>query len=414
MARIGKRSTSAGSWPATVAAALALGFASNPRMALGGAAPENAQRGEELFEPQTPATRPARAPVAGETSQTLPGDPVAVRALAAEMGRGFRPLSTAHFTVVTDVDAVTLARFIEVVEPTYAEVAAFVARLNLRRHPVRTKLIVVLFDRWEDYARAAKSAGMATDASIAGYYDQRSNRSVMFNFANADLLRAKRREAADARRRLALLEAGEPAGAGRPTAPSDDREPSAAALRELRARIEEMEARIEELERTIVETVVRHEIAHQVLANMGVQGPASRERRWLHEGLAMQFETPGRLNIHRLADCRAALQVGRSPALRQLVGDPTTIGPGAEGAAAAYARAWALVRYLAEHEPKALAEYAAAAGGGPQGGWTSAGLIAEFEAAFGPLDDAFEGRWKQYVRGMGGETGSTRPAERVR
>src|SRR5262249_54608381 len=121
-------------------------------------------------------------------------------------------------------------------------------------------------------------------------------------------------------------------------------------------RIREIEIGIARYVDLITATVVRHEIAHQVLTNLGIQGQDD-SRRWLCGGLAMQFKTTDPPNRYRLADFFAESAGEKSFGIASLISDPKLIGPGARNAQQAYAAAWALAFYLIEEDPYGFKAY---------------------------------------------------------
>jgi len=250
-------------------------------------------------------------------------------------------------------------------------------------------MTVVFFGRWKHYERRAKEAGFHVSPAMPGFFSNRDNQCLIFNFANAGLLQAKRREVIVASMQLSAEEARATPGDKAARRKFDER----------RRRIREMESLIREHERLITETVVRHEIAHQVLFNLGLQPATTSHLRWLREGLAMQFETREAVNRHRITDFLATASGDHGLGLRVLVGDPKHIGPGAEDLPARYAKAWALVAHLIERQPKQFSAYLE-----KQGRMTSipsnpATVVSRFEASFGKLDRGFESALTAWASG---------------
>ncbi len=338
-------------------------------------------------------SRPTTAP---DSEMLLPADDRADRALLAEFGEQFRHHHTAHFSIISSAPVERIAQLSTTAEETFEAVRRFAGRLRLPVRRPACKMTVIFFGRWEAYASYARAAGFHIDERAPTFFDERSNRCFLFDYDDSVLVRQKRREIAEARSRLENVA---------PPGPVDE-EGRERVRRSLR-HIEQIEVHIAELKGLVEMTFVRHEIAHQVLYNLGLQGRHHAGRRWLKEGLAMQFEGPEPVNRHRLADFRA-VDMGKGPIkLVELIADPKLMGPGAERLPEAYASAWALVYYLVQIHPEALAGYIKAEsprGGAPGSGRRSA--IADFEKAFGPLEAAFESRWRSCIAGLDSETGS--------
>lgn len=309
-------------------------------------------------------------PAVGSSDDRLSADEAAERALGRRLPARFRTQRAAHFTIMSDADQQRVEVLIGRIEHTYRRVRAFARGVGIPTTRPTSKMTVVLFDRWDDYRAFAGETGLVVSESVPGVYDYQGNRSLMFNFANATLIREKRAELERARRRIESRRSG----AG----------PSVGASG-LAKRVRDLEGQIDQYERLINATVVRHEIAHQVLRNLGFQPRTWRTRRWLVEGLAMQFEGDLAENPHRLADLKAAPAESWKTVLVDLVGDPRRIGPGSADASRMYAVAWALVRFLRETRPTGFSAYLAADRAGV-GRTTRDRELAAFERHFGRLE----------------------------
>jgi len=316
----------------------------------------------------------------------LPADQAGDTGLIKQLGDGFGDYHTPHFTIISDADPQQVARLSAAAEDTLENVVAFANSLRLALRPPTHKMTVVFFDQWEEYHRFAGQAGFAVDQSVPGFFDDRSNRCLMFNYANAKVIRQKREELL-----AALREQTQGRRAGSDVSAEELSE-------QMRRRVRRIEKQIEAHQRLISRTVVRHEIAHQVLLDFGLQPRGAAEPRWLREGLAMQFEERGGLNQHRLTDFLAAAGKDASLHLRRLVGDPKQLGPGARDLTARYARAWMLVYDLIHERPEKFGAYLRARLIDDTQGKPNGTAIREFEAFFGPLDHAFEKRLWAYAR----------------
>lgn len=284
----------------------------------------------------------------------LPSDTETARETLAQLGSRFAATYSLHFTVLSDADSGRTAAVNQLAEEIWSRVNVFAGRLRLATRPPTKKLLVICFDKWEDYERFLRPGGFVISPSVPGFFDQINNRCVMFNSAGGPLILDKRRE---------LANPIPDSSAGR--------------------KVDEAQREITAHERIINETVFRHELAHQVLFNVGVQTARMRDRRWLQEGLAMQFESAEALSPYRAADFLAIDAEDCLTLFRSVIADPKPLAPGAENSARAYAAAWAIVYYLIHHEPRVFAPYLSspAESAHPE--------LAVFQKRFGPIDAEF-------------------------
>lgn len=295
----------------------------------------------------------------------LPTDTAAARAMLAKLGPRFGAQYAPHFTILSDADSDRTASLGQLAEEIWQRVNIFAAHLRVTTQAPTKKLMVVYFDTWEGFESFLRPGGFVISPGVPGFFDQVSNRCVMFNSANGPLLRNKRRE-------LTTAPAIEPQA--RPIADVNK------ARRDLTAH-----------EQIINETVFRHELAHQVFFNIGVQTPSMRDRRWLQEGLAMQFESTKDISPYRGADFLAIDIKDCEPLFRSVLSDPKFLAPGAKDSARAYAAAWAIVYYLIHEQPKPLAVYLAM----PAGALDEE--LATFERSFGVVDEKFAADCRKLV-----------------
>lgn len=323
------------------------------------------------------AQHPSQAP------PEFSADEAAEGGMIAELGSAFRVRRTAHFSIVSDCSADSVAAMSDNAEAACSGVYTLLARLRIPTRSSACKLIVLFMDRWELFAAQADAVGLPADQTAPGFFDSRANRCVLFNFANADSMRRKRLELAAARLRLKAVDAA--------AMSTEEQEQG-------RRQIGQIEAALADQERLINQIVVRHEIAHQVLYSLGIPRPGGCAGGWLVEGLAMQFESDPcwGLSSHRLEDL---LSPGKgSFDLYALIAAPERweLAPGRQRQA--YALAGGLVSYLIERRPQAFARFVQAAHAGSSfDGGDGPTCVAEFEAAFGRLDAAFEVEFRGYV-----------------
>jgi hypothetical protein len=153
---------------------------------------------------------------------------------------------------------------------------------------------------------------------------------------------------------------------------------------------------------------ILHEAAHQAAFNTGVHGRFHATPRWLAEGLAMMFETPGvwqttansarrdRILPGRLADFRRYVAAGRpSDSLRTMLADDQFFARAPE---AAYAQAWAFSFYLCETRPREYASYLARTAARPDfERYSPDERLADFTAVFGNDWELLDAQFLRYI-----------------
>ena len=349
----------------------------------------------------------ASAASVGATPADLPLDEAAERALLAEAGEGSALQRTPHFLIGSNADADTTDRFVRRLEGTYRAVDEFLRQGDPARERPRRRAEVIFFRSCRDFQRYAARLGHDVSGS-SGFYNPADGRAVFFDAAGDPRLRETAEQIEQLEKKLGRSTPDEPA---RSSDASDEQRREQ--LRELRRRHDAWIERINQV-------VIQHEIAHQLFFSVGVHVRGAANPPWLMEGLACLFETPrpsggGKpvaTNAGRLRDLRKAIggdesgegldasafeaaahrqQVVR---LRQLVADSALFEPTAANLNTSYAEAWALVYYLQRQQRAGLDRYMAlVAKRQPGQSSTATEELATFEAAFGPLDEAFERKW---------------------
>lgn len=306
-------------------------------------------------------------------------------------GEGGRIHHTDHYAIGYNTEDPTLRAFVHRVEATYKAVTRFVQKVGVEVKPPKEKLQILFFEEYESYsAYRLLTTGSEGSESTPGFFSPTDNRSAFFNYANASHLKQLEREIAEARQEMQ--------GAAKFGARFDTR------------RLQALEGNLAREKERTNRTVVQHEVAHQVLFNLGLHAPVGERDpnpRWFVEGLAMMFETPpgqggaglGAVNQNRLADWLELEKSGQLIPLKQLVSDPSVIIPPARTAGAAYAQAWSLVHYLQRNKGKQLASYIdAIRKRTDKKTYTADEEIKAFEEAFGPLDAKFEEKYKSAIK----------------
>jgi hypothetical protein len=166
-------------------------------------------------------------------------------------------------------------------------------------------------------------------------------------------------------------------------------------------------------------------VAHQLFFNRGIHIFEAQNPGWLVEGIACLFETPptasgagvGSINQMRLRDFRTILgggdpsrrlsagdlstayASGKFLPLKELIGDANLFSRRNDlNIVHYYTQGWSLVAYLQRRHRDEFAEYLRVlATRTPGQKLTAKRELADFEAAFGEIDEKFEERWCTYI-----------------
>jgi len=339
-------------------------------------------------------------------------DAAAEKALLRLGGPGCRIRRTDHFVIAYDTADETLRALIWRLEVTYDSVLRFCKLNDLPARVPDTRLSVVFFERYEDYAVYAAKLGFSHHGS-AGFFNQQNNVAAFVNVAHLPELAPLDRNIADSRDRLEQLR---------------DRRAQGNALTEERHNLTRLTGLRDRLIERTNQMVVQHEVAHHVFFNIGVHVFGAQNPGWLVEGLACLFETPpsasgagaGTTNQFRLRDFRAVLgggqpaghitadalpqayDAGQFVHLSKLIGDDGLFTRRNDPSLPFYySQAWSLVYYLQQRHREEFAQYLRLLAGRSFGvKLSSQRELADFTRVFGPLDERFENLWVTYVLGL--------------
>jgi len=340
---------------------------------------------------------------------TLPVDTAADAELLAIAGEGFTIHRTDHFVIAHNTSPEILKAFVTRAERTFDGVLRFCRTGGIPVTEPGHRLQMLFFDTPEGFVRYGRSIGFDQEGA-SGVYSPSHNRSAFFNTLNTPQLAELTRYVEDMENRLAVR----PGGAELPAA---DRIAVQKHLQSVRSQRDRFVTRVNQL-------VVQHEMAHQVLYNIGVHTVGAQNPGWLLEGLACLFETPptrsgagfGAMNQMRLRDFRACLTLaddngprmenldracrsGRLLPLKDLIADADLFSQGDNPQIVyVYAETWSLVHYMQRRHREKLAEYVRqVALRRPGQKFTAEQEIAAFEAVFGPIDEPLERRWLTFT-----------------
>jgi hypothetical protein len=311
--------------------------------------------------------RPRERPADGVTAENAAG-------LTEHLGPEFDTHTTEHFLIVHAAEDADWARRTgRLLERAHAEFHGMLGRAGFRPRPLRNRLVWVYFenrDRFQNYASDADQLDMSWSE---GYYSARTNRVAVLPDGATDPEEHR----------------NEAYRAGNHTAPEDvEARPAAASAENGMA----WSGGTGEPEINVERT--RHEAAHQLAFNLGLQKRGVMYPIWVSEGLATSFEVDGappsfdglgRDNPARRRRLIEAANRGRLQPLDQFITLASTRTADAPGLRDLYAQSWGLFHFLFKHRRQDLEQYLAALAQ-LEPGWRNRGrMYREFVRAFGPI-----------------------------
>lgn len=277
--------------------------------------------------------------------------------LLAELPPGFQVHETAHYLILHNTSGDYVRWCGSLFERLYMAFTNYWSRKGFDLHEAEFPLVAIVFADRAPYLRHAQAELGEAAQNIIGYYSLQSNRMTMYDLTGLETLRAL-------------------TGKGDVTVAQILAMPQAAQN---------------------VATVV-HEATHQIAFNCGLHTRLSDCPLWFSEGIAVFFETPdvtsargwrtiGGVNRPRLDRFHDYLRTRPSDSLRTLVVSDARFRNVAQGLDA-YAEAWALTYFLLNQRREATIEYLKVLSAKSPMVWDDeATRLAEFETAFGPIDE---------------------------
>lgn len=298
-----------------------------------------------------------------------------------------------HFVLLTDADLVSADAVLETLEAAYQAVQRSCGSIGLRPAPLPNKLVSILFRSRDDFIAFNKRVKPDMREWAVGYYDQITDRLVMFDLVTQPdvqgLLRSVRRNLSQFERDV-VMSGVSPAQTG---APGNQ-------VAQARSQLDRDEQRVKADARNALASTIAHEAAHGLLFDTGVQRRAVPYPFWLSEGLATNFEPTfardrdfgfQRENPMRRPVFEEGLRTNQCVPLETLVlcdAAPAEDSRGEVGRL--YAQACFLTKWLARERPTELRRYIESL---QDGSWSDRdNRRARFEAIFGPID-SLERSW---------------------
>lgn len=348
---------------------------------------------------------PARLGNAQPASQPPPPIPL-------PNAEAFKTRPTDHFLIWYDTSYDVLRPLVNRLEGTYDAVVRVGRHHGFAMDDSPEPLRVILVERHDDFAVLARDVGI-DPGGAAGFYHPVNNLAVFGNVVNSPGLKALNKQIERLETRLKKARQSRRRGAS-----------ANARANELGRDLSRLLLQRDAIVARFNRLVLQHEAAHQIFFNVGVHGREADSPTWLVEGLAMQFEVPQssakkglhRVNQMRLGDLREFSGIGLGQKkvsddayasafgdhglvpLGELIGDDRVFGGSGEHVATVYAQAWALVYFLARTQKDAFSGYLAqVAGRLPRTLVEPQQELERFTEFFGPVDDAFQRGWLEYV-----------------
>ncbi len=356
---------------------------------------------ETLAPESDDASRPAASEPKSKTAKVdmsaIPADEAAEKKVRKELGEAFKLKRTQHYSIFYNTSDEDMKTFSLAIEQTYRSCVNYTIKLGFDAHPPKKKLLIYYFEEHKQYSDHSKKLGKGeAPQSTPGIYFPDLNRSMFYNFQNQDTFKKARKEAE-------------------------------AKIEELKSRLKQGSLTAEERRRInheiknarshanwsttvggdVSESIVQHEVSHQVLWNIGFHNPDSffANPRWLAEGTAMMFEPIstgtsanfGALNADRLKEFQALQQAHQVIPLRDFISTHNWFGPQTIGQA--YAEGWALVHYLNRVKRKQLKTYVETINQRPKDYETTPEQeIKDFEKVFGKVDRKWVDTWLAWMK----------------
>ncbi|MDR3232817.1 MAG: DUF1570 domain-containing protein [Planctomycetaceae bacterium] len=242
--------------------------------------------------------------------------------------KGYYILDKQHFLVVYTTSRAFANWYGRLLEKLYTGYVAYWKREGIDLEAAKYPLVAVVMSSQDSYLAYAENEGVKIPASVCAYYNQRTNRVVMYDMS------------------------------GREKSNEGDRR---------RAKAKDIEVFLQQPGSYFNVATVVHEAAHQVGFNSGMHTRLAPNPVWVCEGLATFHEVPDakdsigwslgpRLNPERLVILKEIFKdKDRHPFEAVVVNDGLFMNE--KTALTAYAAAWGLIYYLANKKTDELAEY---------------------------------------------------------
>lgn len=330
----------------------------------------------------------------------VPPDKKAEKKVRATLPESFKLKHTLHYSIFYDTNEEDVGIFEHAIERTYRSCVRYCVNLGIDVHQPDKKMITFFFnefDSYRDYSKTLEGAGEATPNQL-GFFLPSSNYTYFYNFRNTPSFKQAREQA---EQNLAQL--GEQM---RGTKDPSQRKSIEQNIKKARYTINATKS----FGGGVTEETLQHEVAHQVLWNIGFHNPKEfiANPRWFAEGMAQLFEPvtdskSGNMGVVNKTRCdvyHQLVQANRLFPLREFISTPRAFQR-ADAGTYAYTQAWALCHYMTRVKRKELKAYVELLNERPKGYKTTPEEeIEAFEKCFGKLDKKWERNWKNWMKNV--------------
>ncbi len=312
------------------------------------------------------------------------------------LGSAFKVMHTRHYSVLYDTSKESVDEFGTAIERTYRSCMKYTDKLGIKVRKPKRKLMIYYFEAHETYNGHSVALGLGErPQSNPGVYFPHLNFSMFFNFRNQASYKAMR-DKAEAEIEGIQEQLRRTKGA--------ERRGLQEKIKRARRRANWSNTRGGDQS----ESIVQHEVAHQVLWNIGFHNSKTfmANPRWLAEGTAMLFEpiasgksaNIGKVNKERLESYQHMDRAGQLFPLVDMISTPALFHS-RQQQSKAYSQSWAMVHYLNRVKKKELKKYIELLNQ-RSGNYTSTPEqeLADFESIFGKPDRLWERKWKKWMK----------------
>ncbi|MBK8267563.1 MAG: DUF1570 domain-containing protein [Planctomycetes bacterium] len=274
-------------------------------------------------------------------------DEKAEKKVQKSLGENFKIKRTLHYSIFYDTSEEDVGVFGHAIERTYRSCGKYCKALGAPIEPPNKKMITHFFNEFEDYAKYSQGirGGFKPSPEVLGFYTPETNYTYFYNFRNTPTFKSAREQA-----EKKLVDAGKAR--------------DAQGLREARWVIN----RTNSFGGGVTEETLQHEVAHQVLFNVGFHNMKSfgANPRWFAEGMAQLFEpvttakggNMGIVNKEKASAFQNLLSSNRLYPVKEFIKDIRPFVSGDVGGLS-YPQAWGLMHYINRVKRKELREYVA-------------------------------------------------------
>ncbi len=341
------------------------------------------------------------APPRLAADRKLSADSDAYRAARNLLPQRFIDLQTTRFVVISDANRDWTRHQAELLERTYHQFERFTRRLQLRRMPLRHKLVCVLFERRDDYQRFAKGHDSVTADWITGYYSPKQDRVVFYNLQSSTVTTRTRGTVEPTTAQMLALDRHD--APARPLSQPTETEIIRPTRRRDRRPADSAPSRINDRSVKAATATTVHEAIHQLAFHTRVESPWIQNPLWISEGLATAFETdrpneafgPDHDYAPRREQFQKLMRNDQLLALRELVKYTRMPDDSDKTVKTIYHQSYALVTWMNRFRKTQLRAYLKALRSEPPGRPTADRHLELFELAFGDVD-RLERAWLRY------------------